>query len=311
MGGGSWTTDSFVKYSASVGRSVDETSLTWDAKNYSTQEVFKGDSLDSALNPYKVIRECVDTEEHPNTLPIILALDVTGSMGSAATETASKLNEIMTQVYGQVPDVEFMVMGIGDMSYDEAPIQASQFESDIRIAEQLDKIYFEFGGGGNSYESYTAAWYFGARHTNLDCWKRGKKGIIITMGDEELNPYLPKGENTYHRGFAGITGVLGDEIQGDIETKDLYKEVIEKYDVYHLHVKHGSYYNKNNYLEKVKESWTKYLDENHYKEVTLENIASEIVKIIINGYENNENINFNNDSVNNNLNRNENGEISW
>ena len=49
--------------------------------------------------------------------------------------------------------------------------------------------------------------------------------------------------------------------------------MIEKYDVYHLHVKHGSYYSKNNYLEKVKESWTKYLDENHYKEVTLENIA--------------------------------------
>lgn len=33
----------------------------------------------------------------------------------------------------------------------------SQFESDVRIAEVLDKIYMEHGGRGNAYESYTAA----------------------------------------------------------------------------------------------------------------------------------------------------------
>lgn len=93
-----------------------------------------------------------------------------------------------------------MIMGIGDLAYDGCPIQVSQFESDIRIAEQLDKIYFEFGGGGNSFESYTAAWYFGSRHTKLDCLNRGKKGIIITMGDEQLNPYLPlKGRRIVER----------------------------------------------------------------------------------------------------------------
>ena len=65
-------------------------------------------------------------------------------------------------------------MGIGDLAYDYAPIQASQFESDIRIAEQLDKIYFEGGGGGNNFESYTAAWYFGVHNCKLDCWNRGE-----------------------------------------------------------------------------------------------------------------------------------------
>lgn len=103
-------------------------------------------------------------------------------------------------------------MGIGDLSYDRFPIQASQFESDIRIAEQLEKVYFEFGGGGNFYESYTAAWYFGARHTKLDCWNRGKKGIIITIGDERLNPYLPR--TAY---YCGLSNATGDSLEDTVK----------------------------------------------------------------------------------------------
>lgn len=173
MGSGSWTTASFVNYATTRGYDTDSRGVV--TTNYSNQEMFKSKELDSSLNPKNVVRECCDSKEHPNTVPVILALDVTGSMGQAAVEISKKLNNIMTKLYEQVEDIEFMVMGIGDLSYDRFPIQASQFESDIRIAEQLEKVYFEFGGGGNSYESYTAAWYFGARHTKLDCWNRGKK----------------------------------------------------------------------------------------------------------------------------------------
>ena len=180
MGGGTWTRDAFTSYTATtkaMNVALDGSILT---TTNSTQDIFKERRLHDSLNPKNVIRECLDTEEHPNTIPIILGLDVTGSMGKAAIEVAKKLNVVMTKLYEKVQDVEFLIMGIGDLSCDKAPIQASQFESDIRIAEQLDKIYFEFGGGGNAYESYTAAWYFGINHTRLDCWKRGKKGIIIT-----------------------------------------------------------------------------------------------------------------------------------
>lgn len=51
----------------------------------------------------------------------------------------------------------------------------------FELPEQLDKVYFEYGGGGNGFESYSAAWYFGTHHTKLDCWNRGKRGIIITI----------------------------------------------------------------------------------------------------------------------------------
>lgn len=277
MGCGSWTSDSFKSYSKSVGRSVSKSGVI--DSDYSNQEMFKAKYLDPALDPKNVIRECCDSEEHPNTLPVILALDVTGSMGNAAVEVAKKLNVIMTKLYKDVKDVEFMIMGIGDLAYDDCPIQVSQFESDIRIAEQLDKIYFEFGGGGNSFESYTAAWYFGSRHTKLDCLNRGRKGIIITMGDEQLNPYLPlKGRRN------GLMEATGDNLQSDVETKDLYDEASQKFNIYHLDVSHGYRWGKEDEIEK---SYKKYLDDIHFRKVTMDSIVNEIVDIIINEAENN------------------------
>ena len=194
-------------------------------------------------------------------------------------EVAKKLNVIMTNLYEKVSDVEFLIMGIGDMAYDEYPIQASQFESDIRIAEQLDKIYFEFGGGGNSFESYTAAWYFGSRHTKLDCLNRGRKGIIITMGDERLNPYIP----TTGR-YCSLAEVTGDGVQWNIETKDLYGEVSEKFNVYHLDVRHGNRWWDEAEIEK---SFKEYLDDEHFRKVTIDSISDEIVDIVLNEAESN------------------------
>lgn len=276
MGYGTWTTSSFTSYSTSIGRSVSmDGSLSG---TYSNQDMFKSKTIDSALNPKNVIRECCDTDAHPHTVPVILALDVTGSMGNAAVEVAKKLNVIMTKLYEKVTDVEFLIMGIGDLACDRCPIQASQFESDIRIAEQLDKLYFEFGGGGNSYESYTAAWYFGSRHTKLDCLNRGRKGIIITMGDEQLNPYLPiKGR------CSGLTEATGDNLQADVETKDLYVEASEKFNIYHLDVNHGHRWDE----DEIEKSFKKYLDDTHFRRVTMDSITNEIVDIIINEVENN------------------------
>lgn len=275
MGCGSWTTSSFTSYSTTKGMSV---SLDGSLRgSYSNQDMFKAKTIDLALNPKNVIRECCDTDEHPNTIPVILALDVTGSMGNVAVEVAKKLNVIMTKLYEKVTDVEFMIMGIGDLACDSYPIQASQFESDIRIAEQLDKIYFEFGGGGNSYESYSAAWYFGSRHTKLDSLNRGRKGIIITMGDEQLNPYLPiKGARS------GLIDATGDNLQADVETKDLYAEASEKFNIYHLDVKHGNRWDE----DEIEKSFKKYLDDTHFRRVTMDSITNEIVDIIVSEAEN-------------------------
>ena len=225
MGGGYWRREDFARYSAGMGRKVRADGHIDTSGMRGAQDMYRARGLSPELDPYKVTRECCDNEEHPETVPVILALDVTGSMGGALLKTASSLNVIMQDVLGKYKDVEFMIMGIGDLSYDRAPIQISQFESDIRIAEPLDKIWFERGGGGNAFESYTAAWYMGLYHTRLDCWKRGKKGVLITLGDEPLNPYLPGRR---------LEQLTGDTLQGDVETRELYKMASEKFEIFHV-----------------------------------------------------------------------------
>jgi len=223
MGGGSFTHASMSAYSSSLGRSYDSSTGRVSGHSYTAVKI------DSLLDPRKFkVRECCNSDEHPNTIPVILALDVTGSMGDACKETAAALGTIITNLYGKYKDVEICVMGIGDLAYDDAPIQMSQFESDVRIAESLDKVYIEFGGGGNKYESYTAAWYMGLYRTKLDCYdKQGRKGIIITMGDEPLNPYLP---------FEKLNYTAGCTEQANVETDALYDAASKKFDIFHIAV---------------------------------------------------------------------------
>lgn len=282
MGGGCWTTTAYVNSVNSAGFSTRTTStgavVSDDMTRASIQSFYKSRRLANELNPYNVVRECCDSKEHPNTIPVILALDVTGSMGKSAMTCAGKLDEIMTKLYKKVTDIEFLMMGIGDLVYDDAPIQASQFESDIRILDQTSKIYFEGGGGDNAWESYTAAWYFGARQTKLDCWKRGKKGIIITLGDERLNPHLP---------VRKLNATLGCSEQGDVDTAKLYKEVSEKYDAYHIGITNSvsRNYTRGNEGSMIRDSWKNVIGQNYFegKCDDIPELIEEIVMDSVNG----------------------------
>lgn len=296
MGSSTFDRDEFKTYSRSMGKKYNSTT------NRVEGQVYHSMMLNEQLNPKNVIRECCNSEEHPNTIPVILALDVTGSMGDACQETAEALGVIMEQLYKKFKDIEIMVMGIGDLAYDNAPIQISQFESDVRIAEWLDKIYMEHGGGGNSYESYTAAWYMGLRHTKLDAYdKQGRKGIIITMGDEPLNPYLPEFE---------LSNVTGDSLQGDIETKDLFKEASEKFDIYHIAVDspHDSY---SFYEKRIKESFGNLLGQ-RLMISTIGKLGDTICDCIANSVDNSNSSSFvlNEDNKDISVENNEGG-ISW
>lgn len=267
MGSGSWTACSYSNYSASVGRSYCASKGTFTDTYMSSSQAFKARTIDESMDPKKVMRECCDNDEHPNTIPIVLALDVTGSMGSTAIEVQKKLNPIMVEIYKRVKDAEIMVMAIGDLAYDDCPIQISQFESDIRIAENLDKIYFENGGGGNDYESYTAAWYMGLKHCRLDCWKRGKKGLIITMGDEPINPYLPS---------RALNEATGDTNQANIETPALFKEASEKFDIYHISVESRSYPNQTRECA----SFAKIIGEQRALVSSVDKISDKIISVV-------------------------------
>lgn len=268
MGSGVFSSTTYRSYSTSKGLSVDVNTNKL-ASNYTADDLFKQRGLNKALNPKGVVRECCDSDEHPNTIPVILALDVSGSMGDAAAEVAKSLGAVMSDLYKSVTDVEFLIMGIDDLEGGGVPIQASQFESDIRIAEQLDQLYLEYWGCGNGYESYTAAWVFGAKQTKLDCWKRGKKGIIITIGDENITRVL----------FADdLKQYMGLTFEKDISPSEAYDMVKDKYDVYHIHVTHNDY---SSYYSSSPKTFAEVIGEDHVKAVATEDVPQAITDIVI------------------------------
>lgn len=279
MGCGSWSSNDFRDYTMSKRMTLESNGKL--SSHYTHQDIFVQRSLHPELNPKNILRECCDSDDHPNSFPVILALDVTGSMGDSAAEVAKQLNPIMTKLYEEIPDVQFMVMAIGDLECDNSPLQVTQFESDIRIAKQLDLVYFEGGGGGNPYESYTEAWYFGSYHCVLDCWKRGKKGLIITMGDEILNPVLFESDVAKFIGYPQNNSQF--DLNEDIETTVLYEYASEYYDICHINVEHG--YRRDN-DSRIKRSFENVIGEGYFYSSTVNGISETIIDIIKTKYEN-------------------------
>lgn len=225
MGGGNWTSKDWSSYSASRGITGQST----------VDSLYVSKKIKENLNPKGInFRESCDSTSNPQSTPIIVGLDVTGSMGDLA-ETIAKdgLNTLMIETYNKKPvtDPQIMFMAIGDAFSDDAPLQVSQFESDIRIAEQLLDIYFEGRGGGNGGESYLLSWYFAARHTKIDSFdKHGKKGFIFTIGDEPNHDLLTVEQ---------IQRIFGDNVEKNLTAEELLVEVSRMYEVFHLVVKDG------------------------------------------------------------------------
>lgn len=219
-------------------------------------QVYSSRSMDPSLNPHGIKgRESCDSPDNPNSHAIIVALDVTGSMGFIADIMQKQgLKTFMTEVYARkpIPDPHLMFMAIGDADCippDQAPLQITQFEADERIAEQLEKIWLEHGGGGNKHESYSLPWYFAARHTTIDCFeKRGEKGFLFTIGDEFPQPILKK---------TVLKKVLGVTSQVDFTTEEMLAEVEKKWHVFHIMVAEGN--QARMVPDETKQRWTKLL----------------------------------------------------
>ncbi len=188
----------------------------------------------ASMNPNGIsFREARDSEVHPNSFPIILGLDVTGSMGHIPHELIKDgLPNLMGGIIqGGIPDPALLFLGIGDHECDGYPLQVGQFESgDEELDMWLTRTYIESGGGGNGGESYLLAWYFAAFHTRTDAFeKRNQKGLLFTIGDEPNLSTLPA---------SAIKEIMGSG-QQTYSSLELLKKAQERYDVYHINILHS------------------------------------------------------------------------
>ena len=223
---------------------------TTDGK--STADIYAASALHADLNPRGVVRESRDSADNPQSTPVIVALDVTGSMGMLADVIARKgLGVLFNELLAQKPitDPHLMFMAVGDANYDKAPLQVSQFEADNRIVEQLTQIYLEHGGGGNSFESYNLPWFFAAHRTVHDSFeKRAKRGYLFTVGDEEAPKALTIDQ---------VKAVCGDVLQAEASPEEMLNEARRTYDVFHIMIGEGNH--ARSHEKAVRDSWTRML----------------------------------------------------
>jgi hypothetical protein len=175
----------------------------------------------------KNIRESFDSEAHPESHPVAVIFDVTGSMASVPRIFVEKLGTLMATLvkkdFLQQPHILFGA--VGDATCDRVPLQIGQFESGNEMDEALTLVVVdEQGGGPADTESYELAMYYMARHTDMNhVTKRGGKGYLFLMGDEIPYSRVKKSE---------VKAVIGDDLQEDIPLETILAELREKFEVF-------------------------------------------------------------------------------
>lgn len=264
MGGGRWSNDTYTTSSATrAAQGVP------DFGQRSLHADLDPKVVAGRASPFagRIMRESRDSTDHPNSVPIAVFFDVTGSMSSYPRALQGKLPDLLAHLLDRIPDPQILVGAIGDANGDKVPLQVAQFESDNRIDEQLRDIYLEGGGGGGSgsesgHESYELAFYFLARHTDHDALNlRGRKGYAFIIGDE-------RGYDDVRN--AQVQEYVGAGTQDNLTMQDVVVEAQQKYEVYFIAV-------DNSYRPRNEEYWKGLVGDDHY--LTLDNPA-DIVSII-------------------------------
>ncbi len=265
MGGGTYSTSA---------RAMRSESLGYHTKP--SHEIFQQRSINNAMNPHGVtVRESRDSEEHPESFAIVLGLDVTGSMGSVPHFLVKEgLPDIVSRIIQNgVQHPQILFLGIGDHECDRAPLQVGQFESsDELIDKWLTDIFLEGGGGGNAGESYLLAWYFAAYHTSIDCLeKRGRKGVLFTIGDEPVLQEVPA---------RFLKQMMGNGQYEDFPAPILLAKAREKYNVFHILIKETAAGQR----PETEAGWRQIMSENLLIAERKEDVSPIISKTVIDNY---------------------------
>jgi hypothetical protein len=193
------------------------------------QEVFGQRDLHPLMDPKGVkFRECRDSPDHPNSIGIVFALDVSGSMGEIPEQIARKELPTFMKALGDsgVADPQVLFMAFQDCAGGVAPLQVGQFESTAQLMDQWLTWCWIMGGGASEYESYDLAFYFAAHHTKMDCWeKRKKKGYFFMSGDETCYDALKA---------QWIEQFVGDKVPADIPLERVVADLDRTFHAFYL-----------------------------------------------------------------------------
>ncbi len=194
--------------------------------------------FDRKMNPLGVKkRESRDSEKHPNSIPIVFALDVSTSMGDIPRSLATKtLPTFMQATLSVVPDPQVLFMAFMDARYTGTswlPLQVGQFESEAALIDRwLASTFIPSGESPFELplqyigESYDLPMYFAARHTSTDSLeKRGRRGYFFMTGDEAPFPEVDP---------AHVRGAIDPQAQERMGLHELVAELTRSYEPFFI-----------------------------------------------------------------------------
>lgn len=245
MGNGRWNSSAWANYQTAYVDPVPK------ARRFAS-------GMDPANDPSKFkIRESRISAANPRPTPVGLGLDQTGSMGELAQKLMTGgMDRTMREIYGRQPisDAHLLIGAIGDSKGDVAPLQMTQFEADLRLADGVKKLWLEGNGQGNDGESYALFVLAMALRTSCDAIElQGRRGVIFTAGDEPVHQVYTREE---------IERVVGIRIErAQMTAAEIYALASRNWDVFHIVVKDGSYVRNYGGLDTVRASWKPLLPE--------------------------------------------------
>lgn len=240
---------------------------------HTAQQLFTATGIHPDLDVTKfMVRESRHSAANPASTSVILGLDITGSMGDVAVKIAKEgLGVLIKEILERKPvsDPHIAFVGIGDARVSPySSIQLSQFEADITMLEQLQKLWVAGGGGGNGSESYTLPWHLAAYHTSTDCYEKdGRKGFLFTFGDDGVPPDLTAGL---------LRLVYGRDDEVVCSNAELLEQVSKMYHVFHLMIDHDGYRCDG----QIRSSWENLLGERAIQLTDYTKLAEVIVSIM-------------------------------
>lgn len=146
--------------------------------------------------------------------PLIVAVDVTGSMASWPFEIFDRLPLLYNTLSQYREDLEISFVAIGDARVDRWPLQTTDFAGGFDLEQLLGSLYGE-GGGGDAPESYGLFAYWLNRHVETP--NAEDPPFLIVFGDVTMHPREPK--DLVHRWL----GDRPDEVDSIAEWKKVTK----------------------------------------------------------------------------------------
>jgi hypothetical protein len=174
----------------------------------------RGGPNEQYTSPKKLI-----TSASPN--PLIVAVDVTGSMQRWPFEIFDRLPLLYQTLSQYRPDLEISFVAIGDARCDRWPLQCTAFSKGFELDLHLKALHGE-GGGGDAPESYGLfAWWV---HTHVAVTSADRPFLIV-FGDAPMHEKILEGE---------VRHVLGDEIAQPVDATAAWRQVSRTWNTWFL-----------------------------------------------------------------------------